>query len=368
MYALVAETFMKIQYLSLFFLPVCTCFAASDNHFSQAIHTSENKDSKLEVSLSFDQANDSIDIFDIKKNDGGYYSGGNIAAKYTLNDHWKLEAAYAYRKMDYAKAINTIHSPMIGIQYFPDLGLSDSTSVMFEFSIWGNLADQYQKNTSTKVNKYRFNEINVIDPYDWQLQLDSVLSHQLTKRSQINSFFNIGYSQVKINHIEAKAKIDGCLLDINIQSNNTYTGKLIEPCIQDNSTVNRLNVKGSTDEFGLDFQKDLNYDAIFTGIGGSWNWRYKNLESQLGYEFQRVWRNDVDDRTRNFSNFPVKENHTIGAKLSYDFTPKIATFISTGIYQHNYIAKIPLFYNSVTSSRFDKRYGFASIGLTFRAF
>jgi len=101
---------------------------------------------------------------------------------------------------------------------------------------------------------------------------------------------------------------------------------------------------------------------------GSWNWRYRQFESQLAYQYQRLWRNDIDDRVSNFGNSPIKDNHTLGAKFSYDFSPHVTGFIEGQVFQRNFVGDIPFLYNGVTASRLDKRYGLASVGITLHSF
>lgn len=62
---------------------------------------------------------------------------------------------------------------------------------------------------------------------------------------------------------------------------------------------------------GLICKEDLNYDAYFASIGASWNWRYQNFESQLAYQYQQLWRKEIDDRISNFG----KEGNSLQSKL-----------------------------------------------------
>ena len=55
-------------------------------------------------------------------------------------------------------------------------------------------------------------------------------------------------------------------------------------------------------------------------------------------------------------------------KLNYDFTPRVRGFIKGEIYQHNLVGYVPFLYNGVTASRLDKKYGLASLGVTFHGF
>lgn len=179
--------------------------------------------------------------------------------------------------------------------------------------------------------------------------------------TQLNSFSLKG-------DIDIQATLAGCLMDISVNGNNQYSGHLAAPCSNENITVNDLYKEGNANEFDFDIEKDLSYDAYYANLGGSWNWRYRQFESQLAYQYQRLWRNDIDDRVSNFGNSPIKDNHTLGAKISYDFSPHVTGFIEGQVFQRNFVGDIPFLYNGVTASRLDKRYGLASVGITLHSF
>jgi hypothetical protein len=186
--------------------------------------------------------------------------------------------------------------------------------------------------------------------------------------NQVNAFASLGYSKVEVERLNLRTRYQGCLADIQIASNNQYTGQLAEPCQVGGSVIHQLEILGDASEYGLDVDKDLNYDSYFASLGGSWNWRYQKFESQLAYQYQRLWRKDIDDRVAQFGNRAIKDNHNLGLKLSYDLTPRMTAFVQGELYQHNFIGQIPFLYNGTTASRLDRRYGLASIGLRLHNF
>lgn len=348
-----------------------SAYAAPEDLFLQA--KSFTPPSPLSISIGVDAVNDTIDVFDLRAKEGaaagaGDYNGGHISAAYQLTPQWMLEGAYWYREIDYSNDTNKIHSPLLGVRYFPDLNLNTRDALFFRLSLWGNQADALHKSTPTLVNQRRIEQVTVQNPEDWQLQLDSVFSRQLDPMNILNAFASIGYSKVKVDQLDIQAMGKGCLMDISIHSNNQFDGHLSKPCVVDNLLMNELDITGDANEYGIDMQKDLNYDAYFASIGGSWNWRYKQFESQLGYQYQRLWRNDIDDRISSFGNSAIKANQSLGLKLSYDFHPQVRGFLQGEIYENNFVGTIPFIYNGVTASRLDKRYGLASMGVTFHNF
>lgn len=377
MLALIIEYSKVIKYMKYAFttlglglLSSFTAWAAPNDLYLQA-NSFTQTDTAL--SIGIDAVNDTIDVFNIRESEGvsegaGDYIGAHVHLMHEFSPTWGLEASYQYREIDYAQDTNTISSPLLAVRYTPDFNLNKNDTVTFRLSTWGNFSDEIKKSTPTQIQNRTLEQITVQDAQDWQLQLDSIFSRKIDHMNMVNLFTTLGYSKVKVDQLNIQGQKDGCLMDLQIQSNNQYTGQLSQPCTIDDLIVKELNAAGDANEFGIDIQKDLNYDAFYAGFGGSWNWRYRNFESQLAYQYQRLWRKDIDDRISNFGAAPIKDNHSIGLKLNYDFSPQVRGFIKGEMYQHNLIGYIPFLYNGVTASRLDKKYGLASVGITLHNF
>ena len=326
------------------------------------------------VTFSIDAVNDTIDFLNIRESEGitdkssGDYLGYNLAGYYQIDPQWSVEGSFWHREIDYSKDTNDLQSALLAVRFLPNLPLDKNDQLAIRASIWGNTADQLTKSTPTLANGYLFNRIDVKNPEDIQFQVDAIFSRKLDFMNQINGFASLGYSKVSVDRLDTQAKYKGCDMDLVIQSDNSYTGHLNKPCSAGGLLIEELNIQGNANEYGLDVAKDLNYDAYYASFGGSWNWRYQQFESQIAYQYQRLWRKDIDDRVSNFGNSPIKDNHTLGGKFSYHFHPQFTAFVRGEIYQHNLIGYVPFLYNGVTASRLDKRYGLASLGIQFHSF
>lgn len=364
----------KITLLSAALIYSMQTSAAPNDLFLQTKDLNAKTDSNLNLTFGLDAVNDTIDIFDIRQSEGvadtstGDYQGFHIKAQYDINPQWAIEGAYWHREIEYSKDTNEIHSALLGVRYNPQFNLDKNDHFVIRGSIWANRADSINKKTPTSVNQRTFEQVNVQNPEDLQLQIDTIFSRKLDHMNQINLFASAGFSQVKVDNINIRALNRGCLMDISVNKNNQYTGNLVQECEIDKLIVKELKIQGDANEYGLDVKKDLNYDSYYAAIGGSWNWRYKNFESQLAYQYQRLWRDNIDDRVASFGNNAIKDNHTLGAKLSYDFSKKVTGFLQGELYQHNFVGQIPFLYNGVTASRLDKRYGLVSLGINFHHF
>lgn len=369
-------THMKKNYaiwgLSLF--TSTTVIAAPNDPFLTAKDFNAKHNAALQMTFAIDAVNDTIDFLDMRQSEGitdksaGDYQGFHLGANYQINPQWSVEGTYWHREIDYSQDTNKIDSGLIAARYTPALNLNKNDALTFRASLWGNTANTLTKSTPTKVNQRTFQNVKVEDPQDLQLQLDGIFSRKLDPMNQLNAFVSVGYSKVEVSQLQVQAMQQGCLMNVNINSNNQYTGNLAKPCQNGGITVNDLAISGNANEFGLEIDKDLNYDSYFTNLGASWNWRYQQFESQVAYHYQRLWRKNIDDRVNQFGNSAIKDNHTLGMKFSYDFSPTITGFVQGEIYQNNFVGYIPFVYNGVTASRLEKRYGLASIGLQARMF
>lgn len=348
-------------------------YAAPDDLFLQATPAKN----KLTTNASLDIVNDTVDFLDLResegvKGDSGDYLGGHISAQYQLHSEWAINADYWRREIEFGKDTNKLNSGALGLTYFPASLSTDRSNLAFKLSFWGNQADEVTKTSPTNINGRTINEVMVSNPRDTQLQLDTIYTHKIDFMNQVNIFGSLGYSKVKVDELDLMVHLTGnnrdCKANINIDSNNNLSATPIGRCLIDGLIVRDIDIGNYADQFDLDVKKDLNYDSYYASLGGSWNWRYRQFESQLAYQYQRLWRKDIDDRISKFGNSPIKDNHTFGAKFSYDFTPKLTGYLQGQLFQNNLVGYVPFLYNGVTASRLDKRYGLASIGIQYHGF
>lgn len=365
----------------IFYTFICTssisipAFATTDHLFIQA-QALNKTDTKLSISTGIDMVNDTVDVFDIRdsegiKDDAGDYKGFHIKADYQLSPLFNIEAAYWQREIEYSKDKNEIQTPSLALTFSPSNLQTDKSAFDIKISAWSNIADSIKKSGTTKIGDLNasLTDIQVLDIQDTQFQLDGIFSHQIDFMNQINLFGGIGYSKVEVEKIKFQANheklgMNGCAANVTVSSDNQYVAVSTPACDKQFTII----LEGDARDFGVDIQKDLNYDSYYGILGASWNWRYKQFESQFAYQYQRLWRKDIDDRINQFGTSPIKDNHTFGAKFSYDISPNISAYLQGQLFQHNLIGYIPFLYNGVTAARLDKRYGLASFGIQFKAF
>ena len=89
---------------------------------------------------------------------------------------------------------------------------------------------------------------------------------------------------------------------------------------------------------------------------GPWQWRG-------GYVMQNIQRSAVDDVIRSKNKTPYNLNHTLMGEVGYKMTRNTLLFTRGQVMSNQFLAEVPFLYNSLTSQRFNQRYGLLSIGL-----
>lgn len=370
------------RYLLLSAFISCSTFstlaiAAPNDVFLQV--KPSNVSHPLSIEASFDISNDTVDIFNIRdtekglSDNAGDYQGGHLLIDYALHPQWAAQLGYWNRNIEYSQDDNKINSWLAAIQYKPVISpnliqLKPSDEVAMRFSLWGNQADQLNKTSPTAVNGQRLSNIQVNDLSDIQAQVDLIFSRTLDRQNKLNGFASVGYSKVDVDSLTANLNQGNCNFNIQVESNNQLNGQLIAPCKNGSTQINEAIISYPASDYGLDINKDLSYDAGFFSVGGSWNWRYQKFSSQLGYQFQYLMRQDIDDRVSNYGSSAVKTNHTLGVDLAYQLNPYASVFVAGQAFKNNFIGTIPFLYNSVTASRLERKYGYASFGVRFANF
>jgi hypothetical protein len=349
-------------------------YAAPDDEFLRAEPTTGYNDSNLSGDISYDLVNSTTDIFNLRNRQGavsanaGDYQGGHATLNYKFSSAFSGSASYWRRNIDYGQDTNTINSWSLGLNYDPFAWENATDRAVFRFSVWGDTASSLNKTSPTNVNGTTFSQLSVKNPQDIQAQIDAIFSTQLNPTNQLTFFVSGGLSKVSVDDIDAKLLRGKCNFNVNINSSNIANGVLSAPCISGTSQLQSATFSANASQFGVDINKDLNYNAQFLGFGGSWRWTHEKFTSDLGYQFQYINRSGVDSQISASGGSALKTNQTIGLDLSYKITDHIALFLRNQAFQYNFVGIIPLLYNSETATKLDKYYGYSSLGLRFTGF
>lgn len=312
----------------------------------------------------------SVDYFKAKskaKNDNQRdYQGFTLGSHYVISPEWYTDIYYWDRTIKYGSNDNDIQSWKLGLNYVPELNLPHDDTLSFGLSFWGNYADEFNKSSRTKYQQYTLSETSLKKPKDFQLQVDAIYSKKLNKQNTINVFANAAYSKVQTDAISGVFNNKNCNFDIHIDKNNHLHGQLQSPCTINNTLVNDMTISADANQYGIDIQKQLNYESGIFGLGLNWQWQYENFKTLLGYNFQYFAR-DIPDNGF-YEQKEQKTNHIFALEMSYSFHPEWEIFLQNQFFTHSFVGTIPSLYNPITASAMDKSYDYVSLGIRFTPF
>ncbi|CAG9168778.1 hypothetical protein [Cupriavidus pinatubonensis] len=352
-----------------------TAQAASEDVFLRAEPTT-GEFTSFRAEGSFDAVNKALDVFNLRNQGGsgptpdnaGDYRGGRVMLGYKFSPYFSGAATYLRRNIDYGQDTNSIDTWQLALHYDPLAEPGAKDRLIFRFSLWGDRAGSVSKTSPTQVRGTSFSQIQVNDPNDFQAQADMIFSGQLSERSTLTGFLGGGFSNVSVGDLSAQVRRGNCNFNVKIGSDNIANGSLAAPCSVNGSQIRDASFSVNASQFGLDVSKDLNYTAAFLTTGVSWRWKYERFSTQLGYNFQYLFRSNIDDRLSSFGVSPIKSNHTLGLELAYSVTKSVEFYLRGQAFKYNFVGTIPFLYNAATAGRMDRYYGYGSIGVRFSGF
>lgn len=114
---------------------------------------------------------------------------------------------------------------------------------------------------------------------------------------------------------------------------------------------------------GINVYNEAEYKARYMHAGLSAKWLTGDWQFRAGYEYQRLKRDGVDDIISQRGGKPVENNHTFVGEVMYRVSNNVSLFGRGQLMASQFTGEIPLAYNSLTASRFDKKYGFVTAGV-----
>jgi hypothetical protein len=306
----------------------------------------------LEVSV--DRMNQSLDVFKLRGADlalgdnTGDYQGGTLRAGLSLAPTVWVDGALQRRKLTYGPDQPHIGSWRLGAQWQFLPAQTGQPTAALRLSAWGNQAAQVSKSTPTALPGciaslcgIQASSLSVNDANDRSFQADLVGTWPLGPVS-LSAFAGAGQGKVTVGSITAN--ISGFPLTY---SHGTFGAGLDSLVPQSfNTELQATNYNTRTAQAGF----NLAYTT------GPWSLRG-------GYALQHIQRTAVDDVISAKGKTPYSLNHTLVGELAYKLTPRVVLFTRGQAMSNQFLTEIPFLYNSLTSQRFDQRYGVLSVGL-----
>lgn len=315
------------------------------------------------MEFSSDVVNKSVDVFGYRNekdavNGVGDYAGGHLRLGWQLTDRLWVEGGAWKRKITYGPDKPEIESYSAAAQYRlidqPAVGhwLPD---VAVRAGYWMNNSDYFRKSTASQINVnffgtsqlFKIDSAEIRDAKDKQRQVDLVLSWFLQPNLSASISAGIGSGKVTIGGISAEQfglaiqNIGGCSGTVQLTAFGTVE-------IKDAIAVDR----------------EVCHEHTYRQIGANIQWLpIQNVSLKAGYLFQTIDRKRIDDLVKDYGGKPITEGHTLIGEAAYRFAKFGQVFLRGQLMSGPFLGEIPMLYNRITAPRFDREYGFVSMGL-----
>jgi hypothetical protein len=313
------------------------------------------------VALAVDHMNKSLDVFKLRDpslvlagENSGDYRGGTLSAGMSPRPGWWVDGALQRRQITYGDDQPQINSWRLGAQWQFLQAQAQQPAAALRLSAWGDQSKQVVKSSPTALACFGNSQngqpcqipvtadrLTVNDPKDLNLQADLIGSWALGP-VKLSAFVGAGQGKVSVGSITAM--IGTTALTYSNGSFGAGFDGLVPKSL--NAELQSINYNTRTAQAGF----NLAYST------GPWQWRG-------GYVLQNIQRTGVDDVIRGKNKTPYNVNHTLVGELGYKLSPTLLFFTRGQVMNHQFVTEIPFLYNSLTSQRFNQRYGLLSIGL-----
>ena len=325
--------------------------------------TDPTPDGQGMVELSADHMNRSFDVFKLRGGDAnlaentGDYQGGTVRASLKLRPDVWIDGALQRRQLSNGPDRPHIDSWRLGAQWQFWPAQASGPAAALRLSAWGNQAAQIVKSSPTVLGPLTcqdgglgcIDRLSVNNAKDRTLQADLIGTWPLGPL-KLSAFVGAGQGQVSVGSITATASQVPSLGQVT----TTYSqGRFDVPLIELAAQIFKLNGE----------LQSINYNTRMAQAG--FNLAYSTGPWLLrgGYALQHVQRSAVDDVIRAKGKTAYTLNHTLVGELAYKVTDRVLLFTRGQAMSNQFLADIPFLYNSLTSQRFNQRYGLLTVGL-----
>lgn len=316
----------------------------------------------MALEAAYDAMNNTLDVLGMRAKDAQYtgtnvgdYSGAHVRAGYALTDNLSLDGGYWKRKISYRSDNESVASWQAAVQYRLHGDENSAAHYAIRLGVWGNQSGVLSKTSPTLFMGKTLNSVTVNNPQDAQIQLDTMGTWKLAEQTELSAFAGAGSSWIATGDMTANyTNSAGCNYNLTFTPYGT-SGVLTAPCSAPVVITNFTTTQSITQEFS--------YRSNYYQLGGNLRWQKNDWILRGGYQFQNLNRKNVDALIVSSGGVAYKSNHIIVGEVSYKLMPKVAVFTRVQVMSNQFVGEIPFSYNQVTSSKFNRRYGFASFGV-----
>lgn len=319
----------------------------------------------LQLELAGDLANSTVDVLHLRSSDPVYagtkignYHGSHLRAALGWQ-HLTLQGSLWQRRLQDRSDLYRLDTWQLAAQWrLSAAPQADDGALALRASVWGNRADQLVRNTSTRLSNSgidtQVRDVLLQAPRDRQTQLDLIGSRRHGAHLW-SGFVGAGRSQIGNQGVSGHSSIGNCpyLLDFG------PTDLVATPTGSCAGGVFIVVPNGLLPYAAL---PETNYSASYVHGGASYGWQSGDWGLRLGYEFQR-WQRPIDDLIRQRGAQAYTDNHILIGEGRYALHANLSLLLRGQLMRNQFAGELPLAYNSISASRFGKKYGLVSVGL-----
>lgn len=313
------------------------------------------------VEAGYDLANDTVDVFKLREQDGngsqrvGNYHGQHLSGGVAVSDRLWVDGMLWRRELTSVNAAAKVTTWQLAAQY----KLLDSAgyrpSVALRLGAWGDSAGRLSKEKDVQVGSKLITSASISNPKDEQYQLDLIGTWPVSERTEVSAFAGAGSSKISFDSASATTVQDGC--NYNLTFSPTH---VIGTCETPAMSV-RFSTPNSV--YGIDVNKEGKYSARYFQAGMSAKWRNERWQVRAGYQYQSIHRDQVDAIVESRNGIAYKHNHILVADVGYKVYKNTSIFLRGEYMSNQFAGELPMAYNSLTANSFKRRYGLLSSGL-----
>ena len=315
---------------------------------------------ELELEVGYDLVNSTVDVFNIRSSDTTYagtnvgdYHGAHVRAGFALTRDLWVDGALWQRGLDYRTDLLSINTWQVGAQYRLLDAVGQRPAVALRLGAWGNTAGELKKSSPSTAQGITLDSVTVDKPKDIQLQMDLIGTARITPSTDLSVFGGAGVSQVSIKSVSATSTLLGCQYNLAFGVTGV-TG-------QCSHNTDGFYIPNSA--YGIDVFNEAQYRASFVTGGFSMAWQGQDWQVRGGYQFQHLNRSQIDSTIQARGGSAYQDNHILIGEVMYRLLSNTALVLRGQYMSNQFVGEMPFAYNTLTASRFDKRYGLLSTGL-----
>lgn len=315
--------------------------------------TPQNRYGDAMIEVAGDRMNKRLDVLKLRNTDAGLpdnagdYSGAHVRAGLNVHQTFWLEGGLMRRNLSYSTYHPQVDSWQLAGQWQLLKGSRGESDIGVRLSAWGNRSGDITRNQPESVTMgnqtVQIQSLSLDKVQDQQMQLDLISTWRGTD-STASVFFGAGAGRVKTGTVSVQLN----------QAHYTY-GDALASVLQALSPSYKQQLDS------------LSYNTRFVHAGFNLGHKAGHWSLRGGYDLFVIRRTAVDDAVANLpapANKPYRTNHTLVGEVAYSLSPNVTVFTRGQAMSNQFMADVPMLYNSITAKRFNEKYGLLSIGLT----